>query len=921
MKVLDYLAEVGGAEAAEGEMNITALMLSATPILEGFGNANMPRNPDSSRFGKLYKIFFSKKDQSVTGCSVTPYMLEKSRVSAQQMNERNFHIFYRMLCNPVTDDPEDPEKKVVLFGGNQMGFSPEEKEKYHMLDPAGAFNEGEECRSDYNYLNGGHTQANTEYIRIYRDAPVGFQAIPAQPAYPEERAYKDAINMAATKWALANFFDEEQIDCIWRTTAGCLWLGNVNYKGDDDQPDVDESGRSGEALDNVADLWQIDRAKLIDACHCETIVLNKKPTKCPRALTQCLSLRDSMARTVYDRLFVWMIAQMSEKLTHFTGKMNEKADPFIGVLDIFGFEFYPDEQLLPDGGQVMNTLDQYNINMCNEVLQGEFVRCIFDLEQEIYQTQIHEIVDIDFDDNKDTIKLMKDNKVSIIKELDAQAASKKTGSAGDKGFHTGLERLIKTDKKKEGAGKRMNMTDGKGKREFAAGGPYGYDPKQKNVPKDLMTGHNAQTAGFFKLTHYAAEVTYDVRGWVDKNLDRLTTDSYEALLSTQMTHFMRPVFEPLAADMGASSVARQFAKSLDTLVMTLQSTDSNFVRCLKASNPLANNVWKNALVLGQLKYTGMLDTLVIRRGGFPARLEEQDFVDKYRVLAPEIADVKPVKSGAKALADHIEGLVPHIIQEMAEKPPEKQRNDGIRVGTPKVNKGPPLVLMRDWLARDLGEKVKKILSSSGVVAQAAVRMGMERHNYARMKSARDLQSSLRAVSLCKPFFATRDMTSRLIPEARLVLAHSTASKATELNHSHESRKSMKTFQEDNKDLVIAEAKERRQAKQEDDYARLVLEARQMEQIDELKANYIRKAQEAHSQARALFHETNDVVEAQASQIAAKDAEWSKISSNGVVRSVPLVRKYKASAQPFNPPASYKFSYKFTYKGTSEVAEE
>merc|ERR1719424_2124192 len=162
------------------------------------------------------------------------------------------------------------------------------------------------------------------------------------------------------------------------------------------------------------------------------------------------------------------------------------------------------------------------------------------------------------------------------------------------------------------------------------------------------------------------------------------------------------------------------------------------------------------------------------------------------------------------------------------------------------------------------------------------------------------------------------MTSRLIPEARLVLAHSTASKATELNHSHESRKSMKTFQEDNKDLVIAEAKERRQAKQEDDYARLVLEAHQMEQIDELKANYI---QEAHSQARALFHETNDVVEAQASQIAAKDAEWSKISSNGVVRSVPLVRKYKASAQPFNPPASYKFSYKFTYNGTSEVAEE
>jgi len=681
---------------------------------------------------------------------------------------------------------------------------------------------------------------------------------------------------------------------------------------------VDESGNSGVALDNVADLWQIDRAKLKDACHIETLVLNKKITPCKRNMTSSLSLRDSMARTVYDRLFVWMIAQMSDKLTKFTGKMNAKVDPFIGVLDIFGFEFYPDEQLLPDGGQVMNTLDQYNINMCNEVLQGEFVRCIFDLEQEIYETQIHEKVEIDFDDNKDTIKLMKDSKVSIIKELDQQATQKKTGMAGDKGFHSGLERLIKTDKKKEGAAKRMDMKDGRGKREYSAGGPYAYDPKTKEVPRDLKD----QTPGFFKLQHYAAMVTYDVRGWVDKNLDRLTADSYETLLTTQMNHYMRDVFTPMAADSAAASVARQFAKSLDMLVMTLQSTDSNFVRCLKASNPLANGVWKNALVLGQLKYTGMLDTLVIRRGGFPARLEEQDFVDKYRVLAPAVADVKPVKTGAKALADHINGLVPAIVQDMDEKPPAKQQADGIRVGTPKPGKGSvPLILMRDWLARDLGGKVKKILSSSGVIAQAAVRMGMERHNYARMKSARDLQSSLRAVALCKPFLATRSMTSRLIPEARLVLAHSTASKATELNHSHESRKSMKIFLEDNKDLVIAEAKERRQAKQEDDYARAVLEAREMERIDELKADCIRRAQEAVTSARATFHETNDLVELQASQIAAKDAEWSKISSNGVVRSVPLVRKYKASAQPFNPPASYKFSYKFTYKGTAEVAEE
>ena len=63
--VLDFLAEVGKDPEAGGPVEgapgmrhekITDLMLSATPILEGFGNANMPRNPDSSRFGKLYTL-------------------------------------------------------------------------------------------------------------------------------------------------------------------------------------------------------------------------------------------------------------------------------------------------------------------------------------------------------------------------------------------------------------------------------------------------------------------------------------------------------------------------------------------------------------------------------------------------------------------------------------------------------------------------------------------------------------------------------------------------------------------------------------------------------------------------------------------------------------------------------------------------
>ena len=77
--------------------------------------------------------------------------------------------------------------------------------------------------------------------------------------------------------------------------------------------------------------------------------------------------------------------------------------------------------------QVINTLDQFNINMCNEVLQGEFVRCIFDLEQALYQEQLGEKIDIDFEDNKDTIQLLKNAKGSIIKELDSVITMNRSG--------------------------------------------------------------------------------------------------------------------------------------------------------------------------------------------------------------------------------------------------------------------------------------------------------------------------------------------------------------------------------------------------------------------------------------------------------------------------------------------------------------
>ena len=69
-------------------------MLAANPVLEAFGCAATVRNRNSSRFGKLMKIWTSADSSALNGCSVVTYLLEKGRVTHHAPGERTFHVFY-----------------------------------------------------------------------------------------------------------------------------------------------------------------------------------------------------------------------------------------------------------------------------------------------------------------------------------------------------------------------------------------------------------------------------------------------------------------------------------------------------------------------------------------------------------------------------------------------------------------------------------------------------------------------------------------------------------------------------------------------------------------------------------------------------------------------------------------------------------
>lgn len=70
----------------------------------------------------------------------------------------------------------------------------------------------------------------------------------------------------------------------------------------------------------------------------------------------------------------------------------------------------------------------------------------------------------------------------------------------------------------------------------------------------------------------------------------------------------------------AATLGGNFRENLFRLVdETLNLCKCAFVRCLKPNTLKEPHIYDGALVLNQLQYTGMLDTLIIRKEGWPAR--------------------------------------------------------------------------------------------------------------------------------------------------------------------------------------------------------------------------------------------------------------------------------------------------------------
>ncbi|XP_069748201.1 myosin VIIAa isoform X2 [Narcine bancroftii] len=383
------------------------------------------------------------------------------------------------------------------------------------------------------------------------------------------------------------FTDTENWE-ISKLMAAILHMGNLAYEPRMyDNLDSCEVVYSSQLL-TAAALLEVDCLDLQNCLTSRTIITRGETVSTPLNMDQALDVRDAFVKGIYGRLFVWIVEKINAAIYKPPSREPKVVRRSIGLLDIFGFENFQ-----------ANSFEQLCINFANENLQQFFVRHVFKLEQEEYNLENINWQHIEFTDNQDALDMIALKPMNIISLIDEESKFPKGTDA------TMLNKLNSQHK--------LNTF---------------YIPPKNNYETQ------------FGINHFAGIVYYETKGFLEKNRDTLHGDIIQ-LVHSSKNKFIKQIFQADVA-MGAETRKRsptlssQFKRSLELLMRTLGVCQPFFVRCVKPNEYKKSMLFDRELCVRQLRYSGMMETIRIRRAGYPIRYTFVEFVDRYRVLMPGV---------------------------------------------------------------------------------------------------------------------------------------------------------------------------------------------------------------------------------------------------------------------------------------------
>merc|ERR1719283_687698 len=168
----------------------------------------------------------------------------------------------------------------------------------------------------------------------------------------------------------------------------------------------------------------------------------------------------------------------------------------------------------------------------------------------------------------------------------------------------------------------------------------------------------------FGIIHYAATVSYNLTGWLEKNKDPLNDTVVEMLKNGSNSliiqcfadHPGQPAEAPKDQDRkkkgGGKTVSSYFKGQLDDLMTTLYKTEPHFIRCVVPNTHKQPGGVEPGLVMHQYQCNGVLAGIAICRKGFPNKMLYPEFKARYNILAAKlVAKAKNDKAAAGAVME------------------------------------------------------------------------------------------------------------------------------------------------------------------------------------------------------------------------------------------------------------------------------
>merc|ERR1719187_3192135 len=422
---------------------------------------------------------------------------------------------------------------------------------------------------------------------------------------------KEDMGFADEAFDVLGFTHEEKCG-VYKNTSCMMHMGNMTKDfvpvGKEEQADVKDETN----CQKVAELCGI---------YCEWMITYfckpklKVGTEWVQKGSTCSGAANSVAgiaRAIYERTFRIIVDKCNETLIDPTMKKVQ----YIGVLDIAGFEIFD-----------YNGFEQICINYVNEKLQQFFNQHMFTLEQEEYVKEGLDWANVDFGMDLQKCIDMFEKPMGFLAIFEEESLfPKATDATFCEKLHCNL------------LGKWANFA--------------------KPNPRPDPDAH-------FAIIHYAATVSYNLTGWLEKNKDPLNdtivemikNGSNSLMIECFADHPGQPLEAPKDQDRkkkgkGGKTVSSYFKGQLDDLMTTLYKTEPHFIRCVVPNTHKEPGGVEPGLVMHRYQCNGVLAGIAICRKGFPNKMLYPEFKSRYNIIAAKaVAKAKNDKAAAGAVMD------------------------------------------------------------------------------------------------------------------------------------------------------------------------------------------------------------------------------------------------------------------------------